>query len=200
MIEARATRRELVSRAVAAAAGSALLAPEAAAAAAAGAAESDAEILTAALGVEQLVAIAYRRALSSGVLAPAVARQVSVQRRHELEHIDALERALRAMGSPVPAAPASLAAAEKGLAAHHVKAGLGNLSTQHDCLVLLVDVESAAEAAYFSALAKLSDIRLLEMAAEIMGCEAQHWSVLSAISHRDQVYRYVPYPFVEGAT
>ena len=197
MVEARATRREFVSRAfLTTAAGAALLAPEAAAA---GAAESDAAILSRALEVEQLVSIAYGRVLSSHVLTPAVARQVSVQWGHEREHIDALARALRAMGASVPAAPASLAAAEKGLATHHVKAGLANLSTQHDCLVLLVDVESAAEAAYFSALAKLSDVRLLKMAAEIMGCEAQHWSVLSAISHRDQVYRYVPYPFVEGA-
>lgn len=64
----------------------------------------------------------------------------------------------------------------------------------------LIDVESMLEGAWFSAIAKLRDPRLAGLAARIMACEAQHWTVLSSVSHHGDPKLTVPYPFVRGSS
>src|SRR2546421_67738 len=89
--------------------------------------------------------------------------------------------------------------AQRGLSVHHVPRSLTQLGTARDCLKLLIDVESVAEGAYFDAVASLGDAGRMRTAAEIMGCEAQHWTVLSGLLNRFNVLRSVPYPFVAGS-
>ena len=154
----------------------------------------DAAILRRTLRIEQLVVLCYERVVASGLVAPAVAVQLRLMLAQEHEHVAALERAL---GGRV--AIGSVAAAERELEAHRVHVSITGLRSQRDCMRLLIDVESLAEGAYYSAISKLTDPALLRTSAEAMGCEAQHWTVLSAIQHPGKLYRSVPYPFVQGS-
>jgi hypothetical protein len=190
------TRRELVGSTAAAVAAAGLAGAEAARGAAAP--PTDADVLRRTLQIERVVVIAYRRALISGALAPPVARELEQILGQEHEHVAILEAALRSLGEPPPGAPSDLAAAQRVLTAHHVNASLLQLRTQSQCLRLLVDVETLAEDAYFVAVAELADAALLRTSAQIMGCEAQHWTVLSSARHHGDVMMTVPYPFVGG--
>jgi ferritin-like protein len=192
------SRRELVRGGIAAAAAAAVtLARPPASAARAVPADSDATVLAATLRVEQLLVIAYRSVLGSGVVTAAVRRRLEAMLAQELQHVAGLERSMRALGAPAPRI--GIRAAQKMLAAHHVHVSLTGLRDQHECLKLLIDVESLAEGAYFAAIAKLSDPALIRDSTEAMGCEAQHWTVLSALRHHGDVTRSVPYPFVQGS-
>ncbi len=193
-MEIEPTRRQLLAAGTAASA-SALLAPELAAAAAP--APDDAAVLTRTLRIERLVVTAYRNVLASGVVKPAVARPLQAMLGQELEHVATLERDLRSLGAPVPQTAENTA--QRELAAQHVHLSLTDLPTQHECLRLLIDVESLAEGAYFAAISKLTDPGLVRTSAAAMGCEAQHWTVLSALQHHGDVTRSVPYPFVQGS-
>jgi hypothetical protein len=199
-METASTRRELVRTGVAASAAASAAIRSATAAAAVAPAQSDAAVLARTFQIEQLVSIAYQRVLGSRVLAAAVALRLRGLLSQELDHLAALDRAIRRLGATVPPAPAGVAAAQRGLSRYHVAASLTGLETRHECLKLLIDVESLAEGAYFSAISKLSDPALLRMSAEIMGCEAQHWTLLSELQHRGDVKQAVPYPFVEGSS
>jgi Ferritin-like domain len=192
------TRRELMQDGAAAAAVAGALGLAGAAAAAAATAPVQARALTHALQIEQLVVIAYRQVVGSSVLTPSVAGQLQTHLTQELEHVGLLERALASRGELVPTPPA-LPAAQAALTRHGVHWSLTHLTSQHNCLKLLVDVESLAENAYFKAIQQLTDLALARICAEIMGCEAQHWTVLSGfLNHRDPM-KAVPYPFVEGS-
>jgi len=200
-MEAAATRRELVQSGIVATAvlsAAAVHAPGALAALAP--ARSDAAVLARTLQIEQLVSIAYSRVLGSRALGPAVIGPLRTLLSQELEHVATLEQGLTGLGASVPAPPGSVASAQAALVRHHVSASLTRLDTQHECLRLLIDVESLAEGAYFSAISKLSDPGLVRTSTEIMGCEAQHWTVLSALQHHGNVDRAVPYPFVQGSS
>ena len=47
-------------------------------------------------------------------------------------------------------------------------------------------------------MSKLSDSMLLVDAAQVMGCEAQHWTALSGLQHAGDVFVGVPYSTVKG--
>jgi hypothetical protein len=160
-------------------------------------AQVEARALTHAVQIEQLVVIAYRQVVASGLIKPAVNHQLRTVLDQELQHVALLQRALEGRGEIVPAPP-GLPGAQAALTRHEVHWSLTHLQNQHDCLKLLVDMESLAENAYFQAIQKLQDLPLVRTCVEIMGCEAQHWTVLSGfLNHRDAT-RAVPYPFVEG--
>ena len=206
MSEHRTTRRGLVSGGIAAMLGGAFgggaisaIAQPADGWAASAPTVGDAGVLTRALQIEQLVVIAYERVLSAGALGPAGSGAVRGFYSHELQHVSTLERALMDLGATIPAPPHDTASAQRGLSVHHVPRSLTQLGTARDCLKLLIDVESVAEGAYFDAVASLGDAGRMRTAAEIMGCEAQHWTVLSGLLNRFNVLRSVPYPFVAGS-
>ncbi len=183
------TRRQLAGAGIAAA-GISL-----GAAVGARAATSDAELLLRAADVERLVVWCYERVLARGPLQAPVRALVARYAAQERAHLAAVQRA----GGVAPAAPLGLTRAEAELAHHHVAASPTALRNQHDCLRLLVDVESVAEAVWFSTISQLSDAAFVTTAAQIMACEAQHWTVLSGISHHDDVKITVPYAFVRGS-
>ncbi|HLY48958.1 MAG TPA: ferritin-like domain-containing protein [Solirubrobacteraceae bacterium] len=154
--------------------------------------------LAQALQTEQLIVIAYRQVVASPVLKPPVRQQLQMMLGQELRHMALLAHVLGARGQSAPSPP-SLAAAQRMLISKNVHWSLTHLTNQHDCLKLLVDVESLVENAYFEAIGSVADATLVRMCAEIMGCEAQHWTILSGLlNHRDPK-KAVPYPFVEGA-
>jgi Ferritin-like domain len=191
-----ANRRELLAGAVAAV-GVAGLIDAVPALAAPPAPAGDAAVLSQTFAIERVVEISYRTVLATGALKPGVRAALRRILSQERTHLALLGRALRALDTPLPLVDAD--SARRLLGAHHIDAGLSQLRTQHECLRLLVDVESLVEGAYFSAISQLNDPDLIRTCVGAMGCEAQHWTLLSATQHHDQVKHSVPYPFVQGS-
>jgi hypothetical protein len=163
-------------------------------------APTDATVLQRILRVEQLVVIGYRWALASAVLSAGIRAQLRGLLGQELQHVAILKHELSARRTAAPSPPTGVVAVQSALLRHHIHTSPGALHTQHQWLRLLIDLESVAEGAYFSAISKLSDPPLLRTSAEIMGSEAQHWTMLSAIQHHGDVEKSVPYPFVQGSS
>jgi rubrerythrin len=200
MTTRRATRRDLLRGAAAAGAAASALGRSAAAVAAPAATPGDDRMLAKALRTEQLVVIGYQAALATDAVSAGVRYVLEHMLAQELQHVGALERILRSRGAPVPGGPASTQAAQEELTRHHIHISLTGLRTQHLCLRLLINLESLAEGAYFAAISKLHDPSLVRTSLEIMGCEAQHWTLLSSIQHHGKVELAVPYPFVQGSS
>jgi hypothetical protein len=194
----RPTRRELIAGAAAAAGATVSGAVGAAGALADTPAPSDAELLGKSVQVERLIVLGYRRVFASGVLTPAIQRAIASHLNHELAHVAALAAALRSLGAPAPTGPLDLEAAAQVMADHHVSGSLTDLHSQNDGLKLLVDLESAAEGAHYTALKDLSLPAHQHLSVQIMACEAQHWTVLSGLRNPGQYVKAIPWPFVYG--
>jgi hypothetical protein len=195
---APSTRRELILRGATVAGlagfGGGAAANEADAAAAGG----DRAELQSLVVVEQLSAFAYAQIVGEPNLLGGSSAQLRSFLAQEREHVQRLSAALSGLGGTVPPAPGDVASASRQLAALHVPGSLKSLSKGDDAVRYLIGVETLAEGAYFSAMSRLSDQRLLVLAAQIMSCEAQHWTALSGILHAGDIYRGVPYPVVLG--
>ena len=161
---------------------------------------SDSEALSKALDVERLVVLAYRRVLASGALAADIERAITPYLAHEVEHVATVASQLRAIGESPATGPLSLDAAGAMLSKHNIPGSLTDLHSQNDCLRLLVDLESLAEGVYFTALKTLSKPGLQQLAAQIMACEAQHWTAVSGLRNPGQYVKAVPWPFVTGSS
>ena len=197
-----ATRRQVLGGALAAAAGTAggaagisLLAADPAMA---DAPVSDAEALSKALMLERLMVLAYRRVLQSGALAPNIQRAIAPYLGHEIEHISAVAAALAAMGAEAATGPLDLKTAGDMLSKHNIPVSLTDLHSQKDCMRLLVDLESLCEGVYFTALKTLRTAGLQRLAAQIMSCEAQHWTAVSGLRNPGEYVKAIPWPFVTG--
>ena len=194
------TRRRLLGRAIAAAPAACLLSPATsllAAPAARAQPQSDADLLTNALAVQQLEVYAYRRLLASTALDGDAGALVTHLLALEVQHAAAIGAEVERLGGTVPSGPADLATADRELARHPVAGRLAGTRSQHDCVKLLIDLESVAEGACYAAIMELSDAGVARLAAEVMSSEAQQWTLLDQLQHRD-VIRAVPGPFVEG--
>jgi hypothetical protein len=163
------------------------------------AAPSDTGLLSKALEVERLMVLAYRRVLASGALSPGVERAITPHLRHEVSHVTTLAARLARLGGSASTAPLSLKAGGDALGRYHVSGSLTDLRTEHDCLKLLVDLESVAEGVYYKALKDLRHPGLVRLSAQIMACEAQHWTVLSGLRNPGQYVKAVPWPYVYGS-
>jgi hypothetical protein len=198
MMDGGTTRRELVRSGVGLAVGGSFVG--AAASAAAGAPTVvEAGALAHALQMERLSVIGYDQVLASGALSSAVRPELEALRAQDRRHVTTLEQVFRRAGAPLPEGPADVAAAQATLTQNQIHRSLTNLPTQHDCLRVMIDIESLAEGAYFKAMPRLADASLIRTSAEIMGSDAQHWTVLSGIQHNGNVLLSVPFPFVYGA-
>jgi hypothetical protein len=198
----RTTRRQLVARALGVgglrAAGptvAALL--SAAPSPAATPPKTDADLLYELLAVELLVTVVYTKVIQSGVLSARGYRLASELLVYEQAHVRVLTLELRNRGGAAPASPESTSAIDELLAATHVSGSLAKLKDEHDGIRLLLGVETMAEGAYYKAMSMLRNSLLLRTAAEIMGSEAQHYTVLSEVLHPGDIARAVPYAFVE---
>jgi hypothetical protein len=104
------------------------------------------------------------------------------------------------MGVKVDTGPLGLDAARDALSKHNIPVSLTDLGSQNDSLRLLVDLESVAEGVHFTALKTLSTQPLQRLAAQIMACEAQHWTAVSGLRNPGQYVKAVPWPFVTGSS
>ncbi|MBV8948411.1 MAG: ferritin-like domain-containing protein [Solirubrobacterales bacterium] len=159
---------------------------------------SDAELLSKTLEVERLMVLAYERVLASGALSPGIQREITPFLDQEREHVSAVAAQLSRLGAPAPTGPLSLKAAADTLGRYHVAESLTDLHTEKQCLKLLVDLESVAEGASYTPIRDLRRPELVTLCAQIMACEAQHWTVLSGLRNPGEYVKAVPWPFVFG--
>lgn len=193
----RLDRRALLEGAVAAA-GAALLGSQGVAAAAGHPPDPDSAALRSALAVELLTVFIYQHILARGVLGPQ-ARSVAEQMLgHEQIHARTLAGELTRRGQTVPAPPAGVAQADRQLAARQSSGSLAVVHREVGALDLLYDIEAISIGTYYNALAKLTDPRLMRLATEIMGAEAQHASAIGGLLHPGKWERVVPVDSVRG--
>jgi Ferritin-like domain len=197
-VRARPTRRQLVAGGLGAAAGA--LALPAAPALADTPVPSDSQVLGKVLEVERLMVLAYRRVLASGALGTGEDQVEAGYLGHELEHVSTVAAHLQQLGAPADTAPLDVNAGDALLAKHHVPGSLTDLQSRKDCFRVLIGLESVAEGAHFTALKTLSTAELVTLSAQIMACEAQHWTMLSGLRNPGIYVKSVPWPFVTGSS
>lgn len=208
MTGASATRRELLVTGLAGAAltlpaGAAVLTVPGTAAAAATASERPeppAARLRRLLAVEQLMLYCYEHVLAAHFVSDRARTVLALQARHEQAHIRALTGALHRLdpAGVVPAGPTDVSVADRDLARRNVAGRLGQLQGANDALHLLLDVERVVGGAYFVALTKLAEPRLITLAVTIMAAEAQHEALIGDLLYPGDPDRSVPYGLIQG--
>jgi hypothetical protein len=188
------TRRELIA---AVAAGYALGAP----ASALGGdppTKSDRQIVRDLVAIELLLIAVYHHVIATGLLSRRVERITRRVLAQERMHAAALRRELRRLGASSPASITRLEEIDRALLALKVSGQLERLRDEHDCVHLLLDLETAAEGAYFQAISQLQSVQLARLCAEILACEAQHQSAVSEARRPGNAWQAAPTAFVKG--
>jgi hypothetical protein len=201
----RSTRREWIGRTLWTAAGATVgtgagLVATSDPALAATPVPSDSETLGKVLEVERLVVLGYRQVLAAGALPPGDSAALEPFLAQELEHVATLAAHLEALGAPADTAPLDVKSGDALLGKYHVPGSVTDVQTRKDSFRLLVNLESVAEGAYFTALKTLGTTELVTMSAQAMACEAQHWTVLSGLRNPGIYVKSVPWPFVTGSS
>jgi hypothetical protein len=194
------TRRELIGSGAVGAAlvGAGLAPPPAIADDPLAGAHGDTDVLDRLVAIEQLIEFAYAHLLRSAGLSPATGRVVGTFLSHERSHVRSLSTELAKRGAAPPRPPADTKVASRQLAKLGAGGSLKKSRGDTVSVRYLIGVETVAEGVYFSAMSKLSSASLLALAAQVMSCEAQHWTALSGLQHADDVFLGVPYPTVTG--
>jgi hypothetical protein len=199
-----ATRRQLVSGLLAlggmTAGGAVVVGAAAGAARAEGAAAppSDAGLVGEMLAAEVLAIAVYESVLGSGLLSPQPEHTARRALAQERAHARALRPALEKLGGTMPPSPSGAAAVDKALADRRIAGRIEKLRTEHDCVSLLLDLESDVQSTYFKAMSKIQDRGVMRLAAQIMANEAQHATAISEARRPGDIGQAVPYAFVEG--
>jgi hypothetical protein len=201
----RSTRREWMGRTLWTAAGATVatgagLAATSGPALAAAPVPSDSETLAKVLEVERLMVLGYRQVLAAGALPPGDNAALEPFLGQELEHVATLAAHLEALGATADTAPLDVKTGDALLGKYHVHGSVTDVQTRKDSFRLLVNLESVAEGAYFTALKTLGTTELVTMSAQAMACEAQHWTVLSGLRNPGIYVKSVPWPFVTGSS
>jgi hypothetical protein len=174
------------------------LAASAAAAEVGAAARVDADRLRRLVSVERLMLYCYEQILSGPLLRPRARRLLTPLVGHEEAHVRALSAHLAALGGTAPSPPRSVRVADHDLARRGVTGRLGQLTGGRDALFLLLAVEQVVVGAYFVALTKLNDPKLITLAAQIMASDAQHESLVGEAIHPGDAQKAVPSGLVQG--
>ncbi len=143
--------------------------------------DGDAPFMESAINLERSTVIAYDTLLDRGPLSPAVGGVLRRFRAHEQEHADALATALTDLGGTPPAPPKGVADVDK------IVEGLGDVRSQAEVVNFLVELETATVAAYFDALSRVEEAKLLQSGASIMANEGQHLVVLRRAAGKDPI-------------
>jgi len=143
--------------------------------------DGDAPTVQNAINLERVTVLAYDNVLAGGLLTPALQGVLRRFRDQEQEHADTLVTALTSLGGTPPAPPQGVADVDQ------VVEGLRDVRSRADVLSFLIELETAAVAAYFDAHAKLGEAKLLQLGASIMANEGQHLVVLRKASGKDPV-------------
>ena len=195
----RSTRRQLMAGSLGALAG---LAGVSTSAQAAGAGQGhtlpawvqDGKLLQDLLSAERTLIYACEAVLQSGKLHQAARELVLLHLAHDEIHVATLSSRLHALRLPAEHSKPTAPFPPKDVAALFT-----NVKHESDALQGLVQVENLAQYAYFNAAGSFSEVSLALLAAQILACEAQHWSLLETLLHKGNPTVAVPHPFVRGA-
>ena len=143
--------------------------------------DGDAPVLARAINLERVTVIAYDTILDGGRLTPVLRETLGRFRAHEKEHEDALVTALTSLGGTPPAPPQGAEDVDE------VVEGLRDVRSIADVLTFLIELETAAVAAYHDAHARFGEAKLLQTGASIMANEGQHLVVLRRAAGQDPI-------------
>lgn len=159
---------------------------------------ADADRLRRLISVELLMLYCYQHVLAGTLLEPRARRLLAPLPAHEEAHVHALSSRLATLGGTPPPAPAGVRQADRHLARRGVAGRLGGLTGGRDALFLLLAMEKVVVGAYFVALIKLNDEKLITLAAQIMASDAQHEALVGDALYRGDVQKAVPSGLVQG--
>jgi hypothetical protein len=160
--------------------------------------ESESSLVYRLLSAELLLLFTYEQLLHGSVLPPDARRALAPFRGQEQAHVRLLKAKLEALGGAAPKPPANEAAANQDYAGRNVKGRLGQLQGADDALRLLIAVERVVVGAYFVALTKLEDRRLIALITRIMANDAQHEALIGALRYPGDPHKAVPFGLVQG--
>jgi hypothetical protein len=141
----------------------------------------DGELLNKVLARQEGAIAAYAEVIPH--LAPRFARMASYFRAQEQEHVDAVLKALRGVGSPAESTPEQIEP--------------GELKTDEERLVFLYDVEGSTIDEELSAISKLEAPWPRSLLASIVADQAQHRTLLRQALGAGPLAS-VPEPFEDG--
>jgi rubrerythrin len=158
-------------------------------------ATSNGQVLYRLLEFEQLEAFAFAHVEQTAVLTARAKATVAHFLAQEHRHAELLGAQLAKRGVAPPTPPSAVSDVDRHLAALGVT---GQLTAVHDelsAIRLLIAIETTAEVIYYRAIERLSNDAALDLAAGILGCEAQHWTGLSSVLHDGDPGIAVPHAF-----
>jgi hypothetical protein len=158
-------------------------------------ASGDTQLLARLLEFEHLEEFTYARVWHTSALPEKDKHAVGQFLSQERRHAGLLATALSARGAAPPPPIAGVADADRKLASLGVSGSLHHVHDKSDAVQLLIGLETAAEVVYYTAIEQFASPALLEPAAGILGCEAQHWTGLSSLLHYHDPGRAVPHAF-----
>lgn len=158
-------------------------------------ATTEAEVLSRLLAFEQLEVFAYDHIERTSVLSADTRSTLAHFLAQERRHVELLSAELKKRGVPPPKPPSGVPDADRRLAALLVARRLSESHDEFGAIKLLIGIETVAETIYYLALQKLP-VALAQLAAGILGCEAQHWTGLSALLHDGDPVHAAPRAFV----
>jgi hypothetical protein len=162
-------------------------------------AHTDGQVLLRLMEFEQLEIFAYGHIDRTSVLSAQARTTVSRFLAQERRHAALLSAQLNKRGVALPSPPSSVSEADRRLAALLVARRLDQAHHEPAAMHLLIGIETVAETIYHLAIEKLTGA-LPELAAQILGCEAQHWTGLSSVLHDGNPVLAVPSEFAPFAT
>lgn len=157
-------------------------------------ARSDPQVLVRLLEFEQVAEFAYGHVAQVAPLSADARRRVvhflGQERSHA--HLLAGELSRRHVAAPTP--PSGVAAADRTLATLGVTS-LNAVHQEQAAIHLLIGIETVGENLYYAAVETLAGAALIDLAGEILACEAQHWTALSALLHHGRPKFATPHSF-----
>lgn len=162
-------------------------------------ANTDGQVLLRLLEFEQLEIFAYGHVERTSVLSAEARTTVAYFLSQERRHAEVLSAELKKRGVAMPTPPSGVAEADRRLAALLVARRLDEAHHEPAAVHLLIGIETVAETIYHLAIEKLTGA-LPELAARILGVEAQHWTGLSSVLHDGNPVLAVPSEFAPFAT
>jgi ferritin-like protein len=145
------------------------------------------------LADEALLMYGYEHALGTGLLNHDARELCLLQLAHEEAHVAALHSALDVRLPPI----------DHGQPDRSLRQAVDDLFNlaQHEREVLqvIVQIENVAQSGYFRAASLFHDPKLVRLAAEVLACEGQHWTMLVDLLHRGDATQAVPHPTVRGS-
>jgi hypothetical protein len=162
-------------------------------------AQTDGQVLRRLMEFEQLEIFAYGHIDRTSVLSAQARTTVSRFLAQEHHHAALLSAQLNKRGVALPSPPPSVSEADRRLAALLVARRLDQAHHEPAAIHLLIGIETVAETIYHLAIEKLTGA-LPVLAAQILACEAQHWTGLSSVLHDGNPVLAVPSEFAPFAT